>query len=172
MSGRIRVAALLLTGLMVQATLFTEIRVQGASVELMMLMAILAGFHGGPQRGAIVAFCAGLLQDSIAATPLGLHALVFPPLAVAVSSLEQRMLRSTPATDALALAAATACGLTAVAMAGQVFGLATFDPDTVLERALVVTAITVAVAAPVNRAVRWAVTGGLPPDIQLRTAES
>jgi rod shape-determining protein MreD len=135
-------------------------------------MAILAGFHGGPQRGAIVAFCAGLLQDSIAATPLGLHALVFPPLAVAVSSLEQRMLRSTPATDALALAAATACGLTAVAMAGQVFGLATFDPDTVLERALVVTAITVAVAAPVNRAVRWAVTGGLPPDIQLRTAES
>ena len=81
MSGRIRVAALLLTGLVVQATLFTEIRVQGASVELMMLMAILAGFHGGPQRGAIVAFCAGLLQDSIAATPLGLHALVFPPLA-------------------------------------------------------------------------------------------
>ena len=93
MSGRVRVAALLLTGLVVQATLFTEIRVQGASVELMMLMAILAGFHGGPQRGAIVAFCAGLLQDSIAATPLGLHALVFPPLAVAVSSLEQRMLR-------------------------------------------------------------------------------
>ena len=42
MSGRIRVAALLLTGLVVQATLFTEIRVQGASVELMMLITMVS----------------------------------------------------------------------------------------------------------------------------------
>ena len=80
MSSRLRVVAVLLTALVAQATLLTEIRIQGATVELMMIIAILAGFHGGPERGALVAFFAGLLQDSLVSVPLGLHALVFPLL--------------------------------------------------------------------------------------------
>ncbi len=77
MTGRLRVVAILLTAVTVQVTVFEEIRVSGVSVELLLLVSILAGFHGGPERGAVVAFCAGLLHDTITATPLGLHALVY-----------------------------------------------------------------------------------------------
>ncbi|MDP6281330.1 MAG: rod shape-determining protein MreD [Acidimicrobiales bacterium] len=164
--------AVLLTALVAQATLLTEIRLQGATVELMMVIAILAGFHGGPERGALVAFFAGLLQDSLLSVPLGLHALVFPPLAVAVSSLEQRMVRSTPATDAVALLLATTAGIFTVAGVGLLFGLSPYDPETLLVRILTAAVMTTAIAAPVNRAVRWAVLGGLPPDIKLRTVGS
>ncbi|HJM27070.1 MAG TPA: rod shape-determining protein MreD, partial [Acidimicrobiales bacterium] len=150
----------------------TEIRLQGATVELMMVIAILAGFHGGPERGALVAFFAGLLQDSLLSVPLGLHALVFPPLAVAVSSLEQRMVRSKPATDAVALLLATTAGIFTVAGVGLLFGLSPYDPETLLVRILTAAVMTTAIAAPVNRAVRWAVLGGLPPDIKLRTVGS
>ncbi len=164
--------AVLLTALVAQATLLTEIRLQGATVELMMVIAILAGFHGGPERGALVAFFAGLLQDSLLSVPLGLHALVFPPLAVAVSSLEQRMVRSKPATDAVALLLATTAGIFTVAGVGLLFGLSPYDPETLLVRILTAAVMTTAIAAPVNRAVRWAVLGGLPPDIKLRTVGS
>ena len=164
--------AVLLTALVAQATLLTEIRLQGATVELMMVIAILAGFHGGPERGDLVAFFAGLLQDSLLSVPLGLHALVFPPLAVAVSSLEQRMVRSKPATDAVALLLATTAGIFTVAGVGLLFGLSPYDPETLLVRILTAAVMTTAIAAPVNRAVRWAVLGGLPPDIKLRTVGS
>jgi len=171
-SSRLRVVAVLLTALVAQATLLTEIRLQGATVELMMVIAILAGFHGGPERGALVAFFAGLLQDSLLSVPLVLHALVFPPLAVAVSSLEQRMVRSKPATDAVALLLATTAGIFTVAGVGLLFGLSPYDPETLLVRILTAAVMTTAIAAPVNRAVRWAVLGGLPPDIKLRTVGS
>jgi len=172
MSSKLRVMALLLTALVAQVSILTEFRIQGSSVELMLVVAILAGFHGGPERGALVAFFAGLLQDSIMSAPLGLHALVFPPLAVAVSSLEQRMIRSTKLTDAVALLLAIACGMFMVAAVGLLFGLPPFDPAVLLVKALTVAALTTAVAPPVNRAVRWAVLGGLPPEIRLRSATS
>jgi len=96
----------------------------------MLLVTILAGIHGGPERGALVAFWAGLLYDSVTTAPLGLHALVFPSIAMAVSSLERRMLRNTLVTDALAVAAAVATGSAAVAAVGEIFGQASFDPGT------------------------------------------
>jgi len=171
-SSRLRVLAVLLTALIAQATLLTEIRIQGATVELMMVIAILAGFHGGPERGMFVAFFAGLLQDSLISVPLGLHALVFPPLAVAVSSLEQRMVRLTPVADALALLLASTAGIFMIVAAGLLFGLSPFDPSILLTRILIAAAMTTAIAIPVNRAVRWAVMGGLPPEIKIRSIDS
>ena len=106
MTPRLRVLLVLVTAVALEGTLLDELRVDGVSVELLLLVAVLTGFHGGPERGAITAFFAGLLHDSIVGAPLGLHALVYPPLAVAVSSLELRMLRSTPVTGGLAVLAA------------------------------------------------------------------
>ena len=95
MTGRFRVAVILLTAVTAQVTVFEEFRVAGVSVEFMLLVSVLAGYHGGPERGAVIAFCAGLLHDSLTATPMGLHALVYAPLAVATSHLEVRLARST-----------------------------------------------------------------------------
>jgi len=138
------------------------------SVELLLLVAILTGFHGGPERGAITAFFAGLLHDSIVGAPLGLHALVYPPLAVAVSSLELRMLRSTPVTGGLAVLAAVAAGQGLASVVGMLFGILGQTPQAFVRQAVLAGILTAVVAAPVNRVVRWAATGGLPGTIEIR----
>ena len=91
MTHRFRVLALLLTATVAQVTVFDEVRVAGASVEYLLLVSVLTGYHGGPERGAVVAFFAGLLHDAVTVTPMGLHALVYPSLAVATSHLEVRL---------------------------------------------------------------------------------
>ncbi|HIL47990.1 MAG TPA: rod shape-determining protein MreD [Acidimicrobiia bacterium] len=168
MTGRLRIVAVLLTAMMAQVTVFEEIRIDGVSVELLLLVSILAGFHGGPERGAVVAFCAGLLHDSITATPMGLHALVYAPLAVATSHLEVRLARSTRPFLAVGLVVAMAVGVCATMLAGGLFGLHDVDVARLARTALVASLMSVAVAVPTSRAVCWAVTGGLPVDVDVR----
>ncbi|SVC89068.1 uncharacterized protein METZ01_LOCUS341922, partial [marine metagenome] len=71
------VLLVLVTAVALEGTLLDELRVGGVSVELLLLVSVLTGYHGGPERGAITAFFAGLLHDSIVGAPLGLHALVY-----------------------------------------------------------------------------------------------
>lgn len=168
MTARLRILVVLLSAIVAQATICSEFRIAGVGVELMLLVTILAGFHGGPERGAFVAFWAGLLYDAVTTAPLGLHALVFPPIAIAVSSLERRMLRSTLVTNGITVAIAVAAGTVAVAAVGEIFGQASFDPGTLGERTFISALITTAVAAPVNRVVAWAASAGLPVTIELR----
>lgn len=168
MTARLRILVILLSAILAQATVCSEFRIGGVGVELMLLVTILAGFHGGPERGAFVAFWAGLLYDSVTTAPLGLHALVFPPIAIAVSSLEHRVLRSTRVTDAFAVAAAVATGTVAVAAVGEIFGQASFDPGTLGERTLISALLTTSVAVPINRVVAWAAAADLPVTVELR----
>tara|TARA_Y100000590_G_scaffold128408_3_gene146798 strand:+ start:599 stop:1126 length:528 start_codon:yes stop_codon:yes gene_type:complete len=165
---RFRVLALLLTVTVVQVTLFDEVRVAGASVEYLLLVSVLAGYHGGPERGAVVAFFGGLLHDAVTVTPMGLHALVYPPLAVATSHLEVRLARFTKPFLGSGLAVAIAAGVLAAAAVGSLFGLRELDDPGLLRTTVLVVLMTVAVAPPTSRAVRWAVTGGLPVDVDLR----
>jgi len=165
---RLRILLLLVTALALEGTFLDEFRVGGVSVELLLLVAILAGYHGGPERGAITAFFAGLLHDTIVGAPLGLHALVYPPLAVAVSSLEQRMLRSAPLTDGLALFAAVVAGQGLASAVGVLFGVLGPTTDDFVRQAILAGIVTAVVAAPVSRVVRWATTGDLPDTIDVR----
>ncbi len=168
MTGRLRVVAVLLTAMTVQVTVLEEFRIDGISVELLLLVSVLAGFHGGPDRGAVVAFCAGLLHDSITATPMGLHALVYAPLAVATSHLEIRLARPTRLILAAGLAVAMAVGVFATMLAGGLFDLHEVEVASLARTAVVASLMSVPVVVPTSRAVRWAVTRGLPVDVDVR----
>ena len=168
MSGRLRILVVLVSAALVQTTVCSEFRIAGVSAELMLLVTVLAGFHGGPERGAIVAFWAGLLYDSVTTAPLGLHALVFPLIAVAVSSLERRMLRSTSLTDALGVAVAVGAGVVTVAAVGEIFGQASFDFESLGKRVFIAALYTTTIAPLVNKVMVWAVAAGLPATIELR----
>jgi len=82
------------------------------------------------------------------------------------------MVRLTPVADALALLLASTAGIFMIVAAGLLFGLSPFDPSVLLTRILIAAAMTTAIAIPVNRAVRWAVMGGLPPEIKIRSIDS
>lgn len=167
MTGRFRVLALLLTAATLQATLFDELRIDGVAVEYLLLVAVLAGHHGGPERGAVVAFFAGLLHDSVGVSPLGLHALAFAPVAAVVGHLSVRLAASARGLAALGLLGAIAAGVTAAAAIGTVFGLHPVDGSSLLGTAVLAALMTGTVALPTGRIVRWAVTGGLPVDVDV-----
>ena len=87
MNTWLRVLTLLIGAAILQSSIFTEIRLGGTGVELLLLISVLSGYHGGPLRGAYVSFWSGLVNDCIVASPLGIHALIYPAIAVAVSNL-------------------------------------------------------------------------------------
>ena len=87
---------------------------------------------------------------------------------MAVSSLELRMLRSTPVTGGLAVLAAVAAGQGLASVVGMLFGILGQTPQAFVRQAVLAGILTVVVAAPVNRVVRWAATGGLPGTIEIR----
>lgn len=167
MTGRFRVLALLLTAAVLQATLFDEVRIDGVSVECLLLVSVLAGFHGGPERGATVAFLAGLLHDSVGSTPLGVHALVYAPMAAMAGHLSVRLADGARALAVTGLAVAVMVGVAAAAGVGALFGLHPAGGVDLATTAVIAALSTVVVAAPTSRVVRWAVTGGLPIDISL-----
>ncbi|MEC9394225.1 MAG: rod shape-determining protein MreD, partial [Actinomycetota bacterium] len=136
MTGRFRVFALLLTAATLQATLFDELRIDGVAVEYLLLVAVLAGHHGGPERGAVVAFFAGLLHDSVGVSPLGLHALAFTPVAAAVGHLSARLAAGARGLAALGLLAAVASGVGVAAAIGNLFGLHPVDGTTLFGTAV------------------------------------
>ena len=167
MTGRFRVLALLLTAAVLQATVFDELRIDGVSVEYLLLVSVLAGFHGGPERGATVAFLAGLLHDSVGSTPLGVHALVYAPMAALAGHLSVRLVDGARLLALAGLAAAVMVGVTAAAGIGALFGLHPVSGVDLATTAVIASLSTVVVAGPTSRIVRWAVTGGFPVDISL-----
>ena len=81
MSGRwvktgLKVAVVLLVGILAQTTFGADLRVNDVAPDFMLLLAVCAGYVGGPDEGAVVGFAAGLLSDLfLQNTPFGLSAL-------------------------------------------------------------------------------------------------
>jgi len=72
-----RLGAVVLAALLVQVCVLDQIVVFGAHPDAMVLLAAAAGILGGPVRGAIVGFGAGLAADLAVRLPYGLSALTF-----------------------------------------------------------------------------------------------
>src|ERR687892_152987 len=70
-----RSALVLLSALLLQVAVVSDLRAFEAVGNLILLMALAAGSVGGPDRGAAVGFAAGLGYDLLLDTPFGLEAL-------------------------------------------------------------------------------------------------
>lgn len=72
----LKVALLLVLGILLQTTFGDDLRVDDVAPDLLVLLAVCAGFAGGPDTGAVVGFGAGLVGDLfLQSTPFGLSAL-------------------------------------------------------------------------------------------------
>lgn len=71
-----RSAAVLISALVLQASFLAHLRVASVELGLLVALALAAGLVGGPQRGGLVGFAAGVLADLVTTTPFGLSALV------------------------------------------------------------------------------------------------
>ncbi|MDQ4006453.1 MAG: rod shape-determining protein MreD, partial [Actinomycetota bacterium] len=67
--------AIVVTALLLQSTIFAQMKLGGAKPELMYLVTIVLAMLEGPSSGAIGGFSAGMAQDFLLDQPKGITAL-------------------------------------------------------------------------------------------------
>jgi rod shape-determining protein MreD len=164
-STGLRTAVVLLGALVLQVCLLGRLPVFGVTAELMLLVAIAAGLTGGPERGAIVGFAAGLLYDLTLHTPLGLSALVFALAGYAVGGLQHAVLGTTWYTPIVVSAAASAGGVLLYGAFGLLVGQTEWLVPETLLTALIVAVLNGLLSPLVLRFLRW--TEGEPLGFRL-----
>ena len=90
------IALVIVTALVLQSTVFSELRLFGVRPELMFLVTILLALLGGPSEGAIVGFVSGMAQDFMLNQPKGITALTLTLLGYGVGMTRQYIVSPSP----------------------------------------------------------------------------
>jgi len=91
---RLRLAALVVATVVLQTTLFPDLRLFGVAPDLVLVATIAVAYRVGPETGAVYGFFAGLAIDLFLQTPLGLSALSFAIVAFGVGILHTGLSRT------------------------------------------------------------------------------
>lgn len=150
-----RVSFLLVVALCFQLAVAARIEVFGVQGDLMLLVAVMAGLAAGPDRGASVAFAAGIAFDLMLQSPFGLSALTYVIVAYVVGSLQDTVLRAARWIPVATAVIGSAIGVILYGVFGTIVGQDLLHPS-LLKIALVVAVLNALVAPLVLRAVRWA----------------
>jgi rod shape-determining protein MreD len=167
-AARLRIAAVLVLGIIVQTTLGADLRVDGVAPDLMLLLAVAGGLVGGSEAGAIVGFGAGLLADlTLTTTPMGLTALAWCLVGWAVGALRANLLPEgrllQPAIGLIATGAGVVVFLAFGDLAGQALLVA--PGRSYLVRVALVEGLWSAVLViPVTALMTWAARGSKGAD--------
>ncbi|HZT65711.1 MAG TPA: rod shape-determining protein MreD [Acidimicrobiales bacterium] len=154
--GRARMSLVIVGALVLQLAFLGWFRVQGVHPDVMVLLAVVAGMVGGPDRGAIVGFVVGLVTDLFLQTPFGLSALTFCLVGYAVGLVQGGVLRTSWWLSVATAAAASAAAEILYALLGGIVGQSQMISDRLWLIAGVVGAANAVLAVPAERAVRWA----------------
>jgi rod shape-determining protein MreD len=106
----ILLAAVIVTALVLQTTVFADVRLLGARPELMYLLTISFAILEGPASGAIAGFAGGMAQDFLLNQPKGITALTLTLLGYAVGLLRQYIVSPSPLLPVLLVAGGTFVG--------------------------------------------------------------
>ncbi|MEX0992192.1 MAG: rod shape-determining protein MreD [Actinomycetota bacterium] len=96
MRRTVSITLIILTALLLQSTIFGEIRLVGARPELIYLVTILLAMMEGPSEGAIVGFAGGMAQDFLLNQPKGMTALTLTLLGYVIGTLRQYIVTPSP----------------------------------------------------------------------------
>lgn len=142
--------------LVVQVSLLDLVTVGGAHPDAMMVLAGAGGYWAGPDRGARFGFVVGLAADLLLPTPFGLTALVGCLVGYLTGAATTGLVRSSWWLPPVALAAATAAGLSGYAIVGTVLGQNDLVGAYLPAALAVAVPSAVVLALPELRLVRWA----------------
>lgn len=155
----VRCAIALVAVLVVQVELFSELRVLGVMPELLLGVAIAAAWVGGPDRGAVIGFIAGLLYDLYLPTPLALTSLAYVLVAYSVGLVSAGVAQSGEASlRRLVSVAAIPIGVTLFIVLGELLGEDLYG-DGYVKLVTVTTMYTMALMGPIHLLMQWALGG-------------
>jgi rod shape-determining protein MreD len=104
-------AAVILTALILQTTVFSDVNLLGAKPELMYLLTICFAVLEGPASGAVTGFAGGMAQDFLLDSPKGITALTLTLLGYAVGMARQYIVSPSPVMPVLLVASGTFAGV-------------------------------------------------------------
>jgi rod shape-determining protein MreD len=107
----IAIGAILITALLLQSTVFAEVRLLGAKPELMYLIVIVLAILEGPSEGAVVGFAGGMLQDFLLNQPKGITALTLTLLGYTVGLARQYIVSPSPLLPTMMVLTGTFAGV-------------------------------------------------------------
>jgi rod shape-determining protein MreD len=105
------IAAILVTALLLQSTVFSQVRLLGAKPELVYLVVIVLAILEGPTEGAVVGFAGGMFQDFFLNQPKGITALTLVLLGYTVGLARQYIVSPSPLLPTLMVFAGTFAGV-------------------------------------------------------------
>jgi rod shape-determining protein MreD len=105
------IAVLIVTGLLLQSTVFSQIKLLGVVPELMYLITIVVAVLEGPRDGALVGFIAGMAQDFLIPGPKGVTALTLTLLGYTMGLARDYVASPSPLLPTMLVAAGTAAGI-------------------------------------------------------------
>jgi rod shape-determining protein MreD len=156
---RVKLAVLVVTTVVLQITLFPDLRLFGVAPDLVLVGAIAVAYRIGPETGAIYGFAAGLALDLFLQTPLGISALSFALVAFGVGVLQTGLTRAPRFVAAIVGGAGGLLGGLAFVAIAALAG----EDHVMAVRTLWVLALAAAydalLAVPMFRVARWAVAG-------------
>ena len=136
--------------------MLSRLRIEDVRPDALLLVALMAGLTAGPERGAVVGFCAGVLADLFLQSPFGLSALAYSLVGFAVGSLQSGILRAAWWIPVLTAAAASAAGIVLFGVLGAMVGQPDFVSPRLALIAVLVGFMNATLAPAANRAIGWA----------------
>lgn len=104
-------AAVVLSALLLQTTVFADIRLLGARPELMYLVTIVFAFLEGPSIGAVAGFVSGMAEDFLLDQPKGITALSLTLLGYAIGTIRTYVVSPSPVFPVALVAGGTFVGV-------------------------------------------------------------
>jgi rod shape-determining protein MreD len=152
-----RLALVAFGALIAQLSVVNRVGLGGVTAEVLVVVAVAAGFAGGPERGAAVGFGLGLSWDLLLSTPLGLTAFVYTVAGYVAGLVGANLIRDSRLTAYLLAVLSAPVATLVWAVIGALFGQ-TFLLDAPLVRIAVANIVVALAVVPVVLvAVRWAV---------------
>ncbi|MGH2637130.1 MAG: rod shape-determining protein MreD [Actinomycetota bacterium] len=111
MRRAILLTLVVLTALLLQTTVFADVRLLGARPELMYLLTIAFAVLEGPASGAATGFVGGMAQDFLLNQPKGITALTLTLLGYAIGMLRQYIVSPSPVLPVVLVASGTFAGV-------------------------------------------------------------
>jgi rod shape-determining protein MreD len=141
------VVVVIVTALLLQSTIFADLRLLGVRPELLYLVTIVLALLEGPNEGAIVGFSSGLAQDFLLNEPKGITALTLTLLGYGVGMARQFIVSPSPLLPTFIVFVGTAVGVAFYEIVS--FLLGTFDqPVTYGVKVALLSAVYNAVLTP------------------------
>ncbi|HSL15182.1 MAG TPA: rod shape-determining protein MreD [Actinomycetota bacterium] len=123
MRRTISFVVIILIALLLQTTVFADIRLLGAQPELMYLITIVFAMLEGPSSGAIAGFAGGMAQDFLLNQPKGVTALALTLLGYAIGLLRTYIVSPSPIVPVFLVAGGTFAGVVFYGVVSFLLGL-------------------------------------------------